>query len=83
MPSSVLRGGIPHSILYPNKPLFVLPPRVFGCVAFVHNLTPGLDKLAPRATKCVFVGYSRTQKGHKCWNPQGCRYVVSADVTFF
>ena len=31
MPSSVLRGGIPHSVLYPNKPLFALPPRVFGC----------------------------------------------------
>ena len=30
-----------------------------------------------------FVGYSRTQKECKYWNPQNRRYVVSADVTFF
>ena len=29
------------------------------------------------------MGYSRTQKGYKCSNPQSRRYVVSADVTFF
>ena len=79
MPSSVLYGGIPYSVLYPNHSLFVLPPRVFGCVAFIQVLTPGHDKLDPHAIKCVFVGYSSTQKNYKCWNP----YVASVDVTFF
>ena len=83
MPSSVLRGGISHNVLYPDKSLFPLPPHVFVCVAFVHVLTPGHDKLDPRATKCVFVGYSSTQKGYKWWNPQSRKYVVSADITFF
>ena len=83
MPSSVLHRGIPHAVLYPNRSLFALPPWVFGCVAFVHVLTPGQDKLSHCATKCVFLGYSRTQKGYKCWNPQSSRYVVSADVTCF
>ena len=63
LPSSILHRGIPHSVLYPTKSLFSLPPRVFGCVAFIHVPIPGQDKLAPRATKCVLVGYSRTQKG--------------------
>ena len=49
----------------------------------MHNLAPGFDKFAPKATKCVFAGYSRTQKGYKCWNPQSRSYVVCADVTFF
>ena len=56
MPSSVLHDQIPHSILLPTQTLFYLP-RVFGCVCFVHILTPGQDKLS--ATKCVFLGYSR------------------------
>ena len=58
MPSSILHDQIPHSILFPNHPLFCLPPRVFGCVCFVHILTPGQDNLSAKATKCVFLGYS-------------------------
>ena len=57
--SSILHDQIPYSILFPNQPLFCLPPRVFGCVCFVHILTPGQDKLSAKATKCVFLGYSR------------------------
>ena len=30
MPSSVLHDKIHHSILFPNQPLFCLPPSVFG-----------------------------------------------------
>ena len=40
MLSSVLHDKISHSILFPNQPLFCLPPRVFGCICFVHILTP-------------------------------------------
>ena len=40
MPSSVLRDQIPHYVLLPNQPLFGLTPCVFGCVCFVHILTP-------------------------------------------
>jgi len=58
LPTSVLQGETPFSILHPNRRPFALPLRVFGCVCFIHSLTPGLDKLAPYATKCVFVGYS-------------------------
>ena len=61
MHSSVVHTS-PYSLLYPTTSLFPLSPRIFGCVAFVHVLNPGLDKLSPRARKCVFLGYSRTQK---------------------
>ena len=76
MPSSILHDQIPHSILLPTQPLFYLPPRVFGCVCFVHILTPGQDNLSVKATKCVFLGY-------RCYSPDTNRYFIFDDVTFF
>ena len=32
--------------------------------------------------KCVFVGYSPTQKGYKCLCPKSKKFFVSKDVTF-
>ncbi|KAJ9672937.1 hypothetical protein PVL29_026268 [Vitis rotundifolia] len=83
MPSSVLHDRIPHSLLFPDQPLYFLPPRVFGCTCFVHILTPGQDKLSAKAMKCLFVGYSRLQKGYRCYSLETHRYFISADVTFF
>ena len=83
MPSSVLHDQIPHSILLPTQPLFYLPPRVFGCICFVHILTPRQDKLSAKATKCVFLGYSCLHRGYRCYSPDINRYFISADVTFF
>ena len=83
MPSSVLHDQIPHSILLPTQPLFYLPPHVFGCVCFVHILTPRQDKLSAKATKCVFLGYSHLlQRGYRCYSPDTNRYFISDDVTF-
>ncbi|RVW28543.1 Retrovirus-related Pol polyprotein from transposon RE1 [Vitis vinifera] len=83
MPSSVLHDQIPHSLLFPDQPLYFLPPRVFGCTCFVHILTPGQDKLFAKAMKCLFLGYSRLQKGYRCYSLETHRYFISADVTFF
>jgi uncharacterized membrane protein YgcG len=83
MPSRVLKGKSPFEILFADKSPFSVPLKVFGCVSFVHNLNPSRDKLDPRAHKCIFLGYSRTQKGYRCYNPSLQKYFVSADVTFF
>ncbi|RVW21614.1 Retrovirus-related Pol polyprotein from transposon TNT 1-94 [Vitis vinifera] len=74
-----------HSSLpsFPDQPLYFLPPRVFGCTCFVHILTPGQDKLSAKAMKCLFLGYSRLQKGYRCYSLETHRYFISADVTFF
>ena len=60
MPSTILGGQIPYTVLSPNAPLFHLPPKIFGCVCYVHILGPGSDKLDPRSIKCVFLEYSCT-----------------------
>ena len=83
MPSSVLHDHIPHSILLPTQSLFYFPPRVFGCVCFVHILKPGQDKLSAKATKCVFLSYSCLQRGYRCYSPYTNCYFISTDVTFF
>ena len=78
-----MHDQIPHSVLLPNQLLFCLLPCVFSCVCFVHILTPEEDKLSAKATKCVLLGYSRLQRGYRCYSPNTNRYFISADVTFF
>ncbi|RVW37979.1 Retrovirus-related Pol polyprotein from transposon TNT 1-94 [Vitis vinifera] len=78
----LLHSNIPHSLLFPDQPLYFLPPRVFGCTCFVHILTPGQDKLSAKAMKCLFLGYSRLQKSYRCYSLETHQYFISADVTF-
>jgi len=52
-------------------------------LVFFHDLSPGLEKLSVRSVKCVFLGYSRLQKGYKCYSPTIKQYYMSTDVTFF
>ncbi|RDX71446.1 hypothetical protein CR513_49207, partial [Mucuna pruriens] len=85
LPSRVLGFKSPMKILsslYPNvSTTNNLTPRVFGCVSFVHVHSQGRGKLDPKTLKCVFVGYSFTQKGCKCYHPPK-KFLVSRDVTF-
>lgn len=83
MPSIVLNDQILHSVLFPHTPLHPIFPHVFGSTCFVHNISPGLDKLLARSIKCVFLGYHRSQKGYRSFPPTLNRYFISADVSFF
>ncbi|KAL6339370.1 hypothetical protein AAG906_032899 [Vitis piasezkii] len=84
--SRVLDNKSPVEILKSFYPHFItsngLTPRVFGCTTFVHVHSQHRDKLDPRAIKCVFLGYSSTQKGYKCYNPSARKLYISTDVTF-
>ena len=73
----VLKSFYPHF-----KTSNGLTHRVFGCTAFVHVHSQHRDKLDPRAIKCVFLGYSSTQKGYKCYSASTRKFYISADVTF-
>jgi hypothetical protein len=54
MPSRILKGKSPFEMFFPRKNSFSIPPRVFGCVSFVHNHTPNRDKLDPCAHSASF-----------------------------
>ena len=76
-PIDSLQRFFPHVSLKTN-----LVPRVFGGVCFVANHKPSHDKLDPRALRCIFIGYSSTQKGYRCYYPPTCRFFVTKDATF-
>lgn len=82
MPSTVLNGDIPYGVLFPNKPLFSLEPKVFGSTCYVRDARLHVTKLDPKGLKCIFLGYSRLQKGYRCYSPTLNRYMVSIDVVF-
>ena len=51
-------------------------------VSFVHIHAQYHGQLDPRAFKCVFVGYSITKKGYKCYHPTIGKIFTFTDVTF-
>ncbi|CAN6459492.1 unnamed protein product [Victoria cruziana] len=54
--------------------------KVFGCKCFVLN--DKNDKLSSKAIECVFIGYSETQKGYRCYDPKRDKVYVSRNVVF-
>ncbi|CAJ2659174.1 unnamed protein product [Trifolium pratense] len=84
-PSSVHNFRRPLDVLSDHHvlpPIVYLPPRIFGCVIYVHLHPHQRSKLDKRAIKCVFVGYGSTQKGYRAYHPISKRFYISMDVTF-
>lgn len=81
LPSRVLNYKTPIECLSGTNS-FIVPPKVFGCTCFVHDYRNSVGKLDPRAVKCIFLGYSPTQKRYRCWSPTERKFFVSMDVTF-
>ena len=86
LPSKTLDFQSPIGILenlFPEVRLKTgLPVKIFGCVAYVHNPVHKKNKWSTKALKCVFLGYSNTQKGFKIYHPITRKYMVSKDVIF-
>jgi hypothetical protein len=85
MPSKVLEFKTPLqtlSSLVTLPTIQMLPPRVFGCVVFVHLHKNQRTKLDPCAIRCLFLGYGVHQKGYRCYDPITQRIYVTMDVTF-
>ena len=83
MISSVLNWITPYHQLFPNNLLFSIDPKVFGCTCFVRDVYPQVSKFDPKSLKRIFVGYSRVQKGYRCYCPTLRQYFLSTDVTLF
>ncbi|CAL5366510.1 unnamed protein product [Camellia sinensis] len=81
MPTPILSGRSPYEALFSQLLNYSLL-RVFGSACFV--LLPHKDrtKLSVRSVLCVFLGYSPTQKGYRCYDPVSRRLYVSRYVSF-
>ncbi|RVW31138.1 Retrovirus-related Pol polyprotein from transposon TNT 1-94 [Vitis vinifera] len=73
--------ALTNAVIAPTVPN--LPPRVFGCVAFVHLHKHQRTKLTSHALKCVFVGYALHKKGYRCYHPPTRQMYITMDVVFY
>ena len=85
MPLKVLQFKTPLQVIFEHVSLptiLLLPPRIFGCVAFVHLNKNQRTKLDPCTIRCIFVRYATHQKGYRCYHPATKHTYVTMDVTF-
>lgn len=82
LPTAANDGKSPFEAWYGYAPK-LSQLRVFGCVAYAHiHKTDREDKLGSTATKCLFLGYSRTRSAYRVYNPETKLVHESHDVTF-
>ncbi|WKA00225.1 hypothetical protein VitviT2T_018605 [Vitis vinifera] len=72
--------ALTNAVVAPTVPN--LPPRVFGCMAFVHLHKHQRTKLTSHALQCVFVGYALHKKGYRCYHPPTRQMYNTMDVVF-
>ena len=54
MSSTVLDGNVLYSVLFPNKSLFLVEPKVFGNTCYVWDVWTSVTKLDPKTLKGIF-----------------------------
>ncbi|CAM8878782.1 unnamed protein product [Rhodiola kirilowii] len=81
-PSAVLGFKSPFEMLFQSPPS-VDHLGVIGCLCYVNTNSHQRDKLDPRSTPCVLLGYPYGQKGYKVYDLQSHQTLVSRNVTFF
>jgi len=80
LPTPILSHHTPFEKLYKKIPSYS-HLRVFGCLAYATNVHVP-HKFAPRATKCVFIGYPIGQKAYKLYDIETNKVFTSRDVIF-
>lgn len=82
MPTTVLQNQSPMQKLLGTKPQYDTL-RVFGCTCYVLLPRSEYSKIDAKSAKCIFLGYSDTQKGYRCYDWDAKRMRISRNVLFF
>ena len=82
LPSTASPAPTSHHALFGTPPRYN-HLRVFGCACYPNTSATAPHKLAPRSTRCVFLGYSPDHKGyHRCFDLTTRRVLISRHVVF-
>ncbi|RVW14961.1 Retrovirus-related Pol polyprotein from transposon TNT 1-94 [Vitis vinifera] len=80
LPTPLLSRQTPFERLYGKLPSYS-HIRVFGCLAYATNVHIP-HKFAPRAKRCIFLGYPVGQKAYKLYDLDTHQMFTSRDVVF-
>ena len=82
VPSTLLKNKSPYLLLYNHAPnLHDL--KVFGSLCYASTLQSHRTKLAPRARKCIFLGYKHGVKGVVLLHLSNREIFISRNVTHY
>lgn len=81
LPSTFLKNKCPYEVLYKQKPKYN-QLRSFGCLCYPTVPKVHRDKLEPRTTPHIFIGYPSGTKGYKVKSLATKRIHIFRDVVF-
>ena len=81
LPSSLIDWKSLYDLLYKRHP-DCSTLRCFGCLCFAINTEPHKDKFAPKALKCIFLGFQSGFKAYKLFSLESHVIFFSRDVIF-
>jgi len=81
LPNNKLTLQSPTKILYQKDPSYS-HLRVFGCLRYPLILSTTRNKLQPRSTPYVFLGYPSNHRGYKCYELSSRKIIISLHVIF-
>jgi hypothetical protein len=81
LPTKTVAHRTPYFALFGIHPSYD-HLRVFRCACYPNLASTAPHKLAPRSTRCVFLGYSPDHKGYPCLDLSSHRVLISRHVVF-
>ncbi|PKU60143.1 Retrovirus-related Pol polyprotein from transposon TNT 1-94 [Dendrobium catenatum] len=81
LPSPITKYISPFQCLYKTPPSYS-HLKIFGCLCYPWLQPAAPNKFAPKSSACVFIGYSSTHKGFRCYNLHTSKILISRHVQF-
>ena len=68
--------------VWTGKPIDPGNLKIFDCPSYVHISSDKRSKLDPKSKKCISIGYVKSVKGYKFWDPVAKKMVINNDAAF-